>query len=151
MGVESFAGIQGIEMTAEEIDTFLRSQGFGILSLASDGEAYGIPISFGYDGARLYFILLRPGSESKKEEFIRSTDTASFLVYDVADKHNWQSVIVTGRLEPVDNESWPALRDAIEDNAWFPSLFSETQPMQDILGWRFVIEEMTGQKSHDMV
>lgn len=150
MTADTFAGFQGIEMTAEEIDVFLRTQGFGVLSLAHDDEAYGIPISFGYDGARLYFVLLRPGPASKKEDFIRATGTASFLVYDVGDKHNWQSVIVTGRLEPVEDDEWPALRDAIDDNAWFPSLFSETQPMQDILGWRFVVDELSGQKSHDM-
>jgi hypothetical protein len=131
MAADSFAGIQGIEMSADEVDTFLQSQGFGVLSLARDGEAYGIPISFGYDGTQLYFVLLRPGERSKKEEFVRETDTASFLVYDVGD------------------DDWPALLDAIEENAWFPSLFSETQPMQDILGWRLVVDEMTGQRSHD--
>ena len=149
MAADSFAGIQGIEMSADEVDTFLQSQGFGVLSLARDGEAYGIPISFGYDGTQLYFVLLRPGERSKKEEFVRETDTASFLVYDVGDKHDWQSVVVTGRLEPVGDDDWPALLDAIEENAWFPSLFSETQPMQDILGWRLVVDEMTGQRSHD--
>jgi nitroimidazol reductase NimA-like FMN-containing flavoprotein (pyridoxamine 5'-phosphate oxidase superfamily) len=151
MAADTFAGFQGIGMAADEIDTFLRTQGFGVLSLARDDEAYGIPISFGYDGARLYFVLLRPGPQSKKEEFIRETDTASFLVYDIADKYHWQSVIVTGRLEPLPDDEWSVAREALEDNAWFPSLFSETEPMQDILGFTFVIDEMTGQKSHETV
>ncbi|SEP20470.1 Pyridoxamine 5'-phosphate oxidase [Halogranum amylolyticum] len=146
---DRFAELQGIEMSGEEAERFLRQQGFGVLSLARENEAYGIPISFGYDDENLYFVLLRPGAQSKKEAFIRETETASFLVYDVDDKHDWRSVVVTGRVEPVDDDEWPALRDALEENAWFPSLFSETQPMQDILGWRFVVDEITGQKSHE--
>lgn len=144
---DSFAGLQGIEMSTDEAETVLRQQGFGVLSLARDGDAYGIPLSFGYDGTNLYFVLLRPGEQSKKEEFIRETETASFLVYDVTDKYDWRSVVVTGRIEPVDDDEWPAVRDALEDNAWFPSLFSETQPMQDILGWKLVVDTVTGQKS----
>jgi nitroimidazol reductase NimA-like FMN-containing flavoprotein (pyridoxamine 5'-phosphate oxidase superfamily) len=144
---DSFAGLQGIEMSTDEAETVLRQQGFGVLSLARGGDAYGIPISFGYDGENLYFVLLRPGEESKKEAFIRETETASFLVYDVTDKHDWRSVVVTGRVEPVDDDEWPAVRDALDDNAWFPSLFSQTQPMQDILGWKLVVDTVTGQKN----
>jgi nitroimidazol reductase NimA-like FMN-containing flavoprotein (pyridoxamine 5'-phosphate oxidase superfamily) len=147
MASDSFAGLQGIEMSADESDAVLRENGFGVLSLARDSDAYGIPISFGYDGDNLYFVLLRPGEESKKETFIRETETASFLVYDVGGKHDWRSVIVGGRVEQVDDDEWPAVRDALDENAWFPSLFSQTQPMQDILGWKFVIGTMTGQKS----
>lgn len=147
MPSETLAGLQGIEMSTDEAEDVLRRQGFGVLSLARDSEAYGIPISFGYDGENLYFVLLRPGEESKKEAFLRETETASFLVYDVAGKHDWQSVIATGRVEPVDDDEWSAVRDALDANAWFPSLFSETEPMQDILGWKFVVSEMTGQRA----
>lgn len=146
---DTFAGVQGIVMSDDEIDAMLRAKGFGVLSLARDSEAYGVPISFGYDGENRYFVLLRPGEESTKEAFIRETDTASFLVYDVDGKHDWRSVIVSGRVEPVDDDEWPTVRNTLDDNAWFPSLFSQTEPMQDILGWKFVVETVSGQKSEE--
>jgi nitroimidazol reductase NimA-like FMN-containing flavoprotein (pyridoxamine 5'-phosphate oxidase superfamily) len=147
--MKTFAGIQGNEMDDETARAFLRDQGFGVLSLASDGEAYGIPISYGYDTEteRLYFVFLRPGETSKKARFGAATTRASFLTFDVPSRDEWRTVIVTGRLRTVDDDEWPAVRDALDDNAWFPTLFSETEPMQDIVGWALDIDDVTGMHS----
>lgn len=70
-----------------------------MLSLASDAEAYGVPISFGYDGDdRLYFVFLRIGERSRKEEFAGATERAILTAYEVESKHVWRSVIARGRI-----------------------------------------------------
>jgi hypothetical protein len=147
--METFPRIQGNEMDDETARAFLRDQGFGVLSLAADGEAYGLPISYGYDRAteRLYFVFLRPGETSKKERFGEATARASFLTFDVPSREEWRTVIAEGSLRRVEDDEWPAVRDALEDNAWFPSLFSESEPMQDILGWVLDIDTVTGMHS----
>jgi hypothetical protein len=147
--METFAGIQGNEMDGETARTFLADQGFGVLSLASDGEAYGIPISHGYDreAERLYFVFLRPGETSRKTRFGEATERASFVTFDVPSREEWRTVIAAGTLRVVDDDEWPAVRAALEDNAWFPSLFSETEPMQDIVGWALDVDEVTGMHS----
>jgi hypothetical protein len=136
-------------MDEETARAFLREQGFGVLSLASGGEAYGIPISYGYDAEaeRLYFVFLRPAETSRKERFGEATERASFLAFDVPSREEWRTVVVAGTLRTVDDDEWPAVRDALEDNAWFPSLFSETEPMRDIVGWTLEIEDVTGMHS----
>lgn len=147
--MKTFPSIQGNEMDDEAARQFLTEQGFGVLSLAADGVAYGIPISYGCDPEteRLYFVFLRPGEESRKERFSEATERASFLAFDVPSREEWRTVVVAGTLRTVDDDEWPAVRDALEDNAWFPSLFSETEPMRDIVGWTLEIEDVTGMHS----
>jgi nitroimidazol reductase NimA-like FMN-containing flavoprotein (pyridoxamine 5'-phosphate oxidase superfamily) len=149
--MESFPAIQGNAMDDERARTFLSEQGFGVLSLAAEGEAYGIPISHGYDREtdRLYFVFLRPGEKSKKEHFGEATARASFLVFDVPSREEWRTVVAEGPLRAVAEDEWPAVRDALDDNAWFPTLFSESEPMQDILGWALDIDAVSGMHSRD--
>ena len=148
MAPEKFAEIEGIEMDREAIDTFLREQGRGILSLTDGREGYGVPVSFGYDGEdSCYFVFLRVGEQSKKSQFAEQTERASLTVYDVTSKHVWTSVIASGPIRQIAEEEWSELEAAVKDNAWYPSLFSEAEPMQDIQGWELRIEEVTGQQS----
>lgn len=148
MAPEKFAEIEGIEMDREMVDAFLREQGRGILSLTDGREGYGVPVSFGYDSEdSLYFVFLRVGEQSKKSQFAEQTERASLTVYDVTSKHVWTSVIASGPLHQIADDEWSELEAAVEDNAWYPSLFSEAEPMQDIQGWELRIEEVTGQQS----
>ncbi len=148
MAPETHAELQGIEMDGRQIDRFLRSQGFGVLSLTDGTEAYGVPVSFGYDGgSRLFFVFLRVGERSKKERFAERTEKAGFTTYEVVSKHDWRSVVASGRLRRVADDEWDDIVEAIGDNAWYPSLFSEAEPMQDIQAWEFQFEEISGQAS----
>lgn len=141
-----FAATNRIEMPDEEVDRILTEEGVGVLSLADDGVAYGIPLSFGYDAdrSRLYFVFLRPGETSRKTEFAASTSRASFTVWQFPSHDEWQSVIVEGELHPIEDDEWSRVHDVLEDNARYPSLFSETEPMQDILGWELRIDHRSG-------
>lgn len=148
MTADSFAHLEGTEMDRAAIDAFLAEQGVGLLALTDGAEAYGLPVSYGYDGAAtLYFVFLRLGEHSKKERFAHRTDRASLTVYEAPSKHIWRSVIASGPITEIDDDEWSTLRDAIAETAWYPSLFSEAAPMRDLAGWKLAIETVTGQES----
>ncbi len=83
----------------------------------------------------------------KKERFAERTERASFTTYEVVSKHDWRSVVASGRLRRVADDEWDDIEAAIGDNAWYPSLFSEAEPMRDIQAWEFQIEAVSGQRS----
>lgn len=91
--------IYGTEMSREEIEEFLIEIGIGTLSLANEGNAYAIPISFAYDEQfHRCFFDLGFGPDSKKREFIRSTDLGCLSVYEWESPYSWTSVVLTGIL-----------------------------------------------------
>lgn len=98
----------GREMTESQRETLLADAGHGVLSLAAHNSGYGIPISFGYDetDGRIVFEFLALG-ESKKEEFVRATEEATLTVYRYRNPDDWESVIVTGTVHPLDAETLP--------------------------------------------
>jgi len=139
--------VRGVEMTRETAGEILSREGYGVLSLADDGIAHSLPMSFGYDGDRLYFVFLQSTADSRKAWYAERTARASFTVVAARGKHDWESVVVSGPLDPVEDDEWPAMRAALEDNAWFPSLFSEAEPMTDVRGWSLLIESISGRRS----
>lgn len=134
-------------MDGAEIDAFLREQGFGVLTLAANGAAYPVPMSFGYDGDRLYFVFVRTAETSTKLEYGRKTETAAFLVYDVRSKHRWRSAVVYGDLGELPEEDWDDAVLAVEENAWHPNLFASAAPTRGIQWWELDVDEATGRKS----
>ena len=140
------SGERKFEMTDEEVERMLRAADYGVLSLADDDEAYGIPMSFGYDGEGLYFVFRRPAERSRKLEFIEETDRATFVISSVTTKHDWASVVLEGPVMPVRDEDWSVLLESLDETAWFPSIFSETDPRQDFVGYYLAVERATGRK-----
>ncbi|WP_410765681.1 pyridoxamine 5'-phosphate oxidase family protein [Haloferax sp. DFSO60] len=147
--VPDFAELSGSEMDDEDISHLLRQEGVGVLSLADEGTAYGIPLSFGYDEENnsLYFMFLQPGETSKKVAFAERTEHACFTVWEAQSRYDWRSVVLDGTLHRVEHGDWHRVEEVLGDNAWYPSLFSETEPMQDILVWEFRIDAQSGQQS----
>lgn len=95
----------GIEMADDEIETFLYARGTGTLSLAREGVAYAIPVSYGYDGDRDRCILdLGFGPESKKRSFLETTETGCLTVYEWHTPTDWRSVLLSGTLQRLDDE-----------------------------------------------
>lgn len=131
-------------MDRDEMAAMLESEGVGTLSMADEGTAYGLPMSFGYRGdGRLYFMFLRGGEGGRKERFVEAGGEASFLVYDVGSHHQWRSVIASGPIRPVRDDESEALQSALE-NAWYPDLFSASVPTRGVSGYVLEIEELTG-------
>jgi hypothetical protein len=139
--------LRGVAMDRAEIEAFLRERGTGTLSLADAGEAYGIPVSFGYDGDRLYFYLIRFGEESTKLDFAATTTRATFSTYSFVDGNDWRSVVVRGPIEEVPEDRLDAAEAAMSDNARFANLFPYGERMTAWPRYWLVPEEVTGQRS----
>ncbi|WP_353633890.1 pyridoxamine 5'-phosphate oxidase family protein [Halobacterium sp. NMX12-1] len=143
--------LRGVAMDETERDEFLRQRGIGVLSLASENVAYGMPVSFGWDGDDLYFILLQFGEDSEKLDYAATTERATFSTYNFEDEHHWRSVVARGPLEEVSDDDTDDVTETMFENAQFASLFPHGEPITDQPRYRLVPEELTGQKGqgHD--
>lgn len=146
MTVDDTDTVSGIEMTDAEIDQFLTEQGHGILALADDADAYGVPVSFGYDGDLLYMSLLKFGEVSEKIEYMEETDTACLTTYHASTRFDWKSVVVRGEFREVDEDDVEYMDGVLDDNAWFPTIFPPSDPMTDVRHVALVPEEASGRK-----
>lgn len=109
------------------IEEVLVGNGVGVLSLVHDGHPYGIPMSFGYDGNELRFVMqFGTGYGGHKMKSIRSNSNACFTVYEQVpvDEHNeahrWRSVIATGEVIEVDQDIEAEALASLVANAEFP-------------------------------
>lgn len=143
MALEDLAEYGVERMDDAAIHAFLTSQGTGVLGLPTDGAPSLLPMSFGYDGTdRLYFTFV-VGSGSEKHELSRRAEHAAFLVYRADTPFTWQSVRLTGRVEPVPDEDVGAVADAMS-NAWHPDLFEQAAREVEVALFQFVVEERSG-------
>jgi hypothetical protein len=138
--------LEGNRMSDAAVEAFLEEAGVGVLSLARDGEAYGIPISFGYDpdAARIYFVFVGFGEESRKETFAADTTRASLVAYEVDGTDTWRSVLVSGPITEVADDEWSRGTDTLGANAWYPSLFREADPYRGIRMFALDVAEKSG-------
>lgn len=133
-------------MADHEIDQALKEIGYGTLALTRDDKAYGVPVSFGYDGERLFLYLFQFGGGSKKLGYSEQTQRASLTVIDVESRTEWRSVIVTGTLHEVPEAETEQAEAVIDDNAWFPTFFPPDSPVTGVQWTELRIEEITGRK-----
>lgn len=104
----------GRTISGHETAEFLNEQATGVLSLANEWRAYGIPMPFAYDDANdralmdLVFV-----AESKKREFILTTDEVCLTVYEWNSPHKWTSVVVTDPFERLDDDVDDDLEEGI--------------------------------------
>ncbi len=135
----------GSEMNDSEIATLLTEQGVGVLSLRADGVPYGVPLSFGYDGAdRLYFLFVGHSEQLKKETYAETSEVASFVTFDIDPDGSWRSVMVTGSLERITPEQWETAREALTDNAFESELFAGDTIESHPNVWALEIDEQSG-------
>ena len=125
---------------------FLERTGYGVLSLAREGEAVALPVSFGYDGESVYLPFLSESPESTKADYIADGSTVRLLATEIRGRFDWQSVSVTGPVHAVDsdNEEWEQFIETLDDNAWFISGFERADSLESIQGWRIDPEEVRG-------
>lgn len=103
-------------LSAEKCADILTSGTSGVLALAGDdGYPYAVPISYIYDGVKLYFHCAKSGH---KLDAIRRSSKASFCVVDqdqiVPEEYTtyFRSVILFGKIQILDDDG--EKRDAIE-------------------------------------
>lgn len=106
-------------LTDEEVRNILREGQYGHLGLCEDGNAYVIPMSYGYAGDVLYF----HGSHGLKTEYVEATDRACFSIDNVRSPEEWVSVLAFGRVTRVTEErerlaAMDALMERPDPPAW---------------------------------
>lgn len=141
--------MKGNAMSEADVDAFLTEHGHGVLALAADGDTYGIPVSYGYDGDRLYLVLLEFGETSKKLDLLATTDTATLVAYDVESPLRWRSVIIRGPIEAVGDDELEHMDAVMEDNAWFPTIHPPTEPVTGVTRVAMDIDAATGRVGPD--
>ncbi|WP_123538484.1 pyridoxamine 5'-phosphate oxidase family protein [Halosimplex salinum] len=136
----------GISRMAErEIDAFLSSQGVGVLGLPAEDGPYLVPISFGFDGRDALYFTFVSGAKSRKRDLSERSDCARFLVYRAPTPFSWQSVVLSGSVDPVPDPDLSDLDDVM-DNAWHPEVFDVAVSDDSISVYRFDIETKAGRK-----
>lgn len=88
-------------MDDETVDEHLEDAGTGVLALASEGDAYAIPVAFHREGDRVYFRLaIHEGSE--KVDYLDSTARAALVVYDTDPPDDSWSIVLRGPIREAD-------------------------------------------------
>lgn len=136
-------------MSDEEVDERLRSESAGVLSLADDGVAYGIPVSHHYDGDSLLFRLSND-RDSKKLDIAETTTEASFVLFDTDGSDVSWSVVATGSLRRLSEDEREAY-DAAELNERFGPLrvFDENIDDIDIVLYEMEIASLLGRRTDE--
>lgn len=126
-------------MQQADIEARLANNENGVLSLANDGAAYALPISYIYEDGQL-FLRLTHHPNSKKMSYLETTTEACFLLYGYEDDDSSWSVVATGELRDV-----PEF-DLETFNERFPSVRVFDEPIDDIEldVWVLDVEEITG-------
>ncbi|MDS0300861.1 pyridoxamine 5'-phosphate oxidase family protein [Halogeometricum sp. S1BR25-6] len=137
-------------MSDDEVDERLRSESAGVLSLADDGAAYGIPVSHYYDGDSLLFRLSDDDDDSRKLDVAEATTEASFVLFDADGPDLSWSVVVTGSLRRLSEEEQAAY-DATELNERFGPLrvFDENVDEIDLVLYEMEISSLLGRRTDE--
>ena len=133
----------------EEISRLLKERGHGVLALARDEDAYAVPVNYQYDGSRL-LVQVSDEPESTKVAYAESTETATFIVYEMDEAGNSWSVMIRGEIRPLSAEEQARFTDT-EINEQFPPfrLFDEAVPEVEMLIYELNPHEITGRKTTD--
>jgi nitroimidazol reductase NimA-like FMN-containing flavoprotein (pyridoxamine 5'-phosphate oxidase superfamily) len=124
------------ELTREEVDELLVSNGVGLMSMVDGDVPYAIPMAFGYLGERMTFALQwGTGYEGRKERCVRSNPNVCFTVYeqDTEAPGTWRSAVVAGELRETD--------DAEREEA-FSSLAANAEFSPDLGMWGVPFDEV---------
>ncbi|MBV0924347.1 pyridoxamine 5'-phosphate oxidase family protein [Halomicroarcula limicola] len=142
----SFAYTEG--MTEAEVERHLRETPHGVLSLADGGDAYAVPVFHHYEDGALYF-RLGESPDSRKAAYIEATETATYVVYEVAatddpDAQRGWSVLARGPVREVPAGD-PAY-DAVTINERFAPIriFDEALEEVELTLYELSIEELAG-------
>ena len=133
----------------EEIGRLLKERGHGVLALARDDDAYAVPLNYLYDGSRL-LVRVSDEPESTKVAYAESTETATFIVYEMDEAGNSWSVMIRGEIRPLLAEEQARFTDTKINEQFLPfRLFDEAVPEVKMLIYELNPYEITGRKTTD--
>lgn len=132
-------------MTESELDSYLRTGEHGVLALATENDAYAVPLSYHFDGDIFLIRVSGDGDASDKGRFLETTRTASFVCYQSSENESW-SILIRGSLQ-----EWE--RDVAEAslNDWFQPfrLFDEAVESVEFSLYELEMESVVGRKTVD--
>lgn len=130
-------------MTDAALRERLRSGNHGVLALADTNDAYAVPLHYHYDGDRLLFRMSEHDENSEKQQFLRSTERATFVSYEASNNTSW-SIHIQGTLRKEDTET-----DEAKINELFPPfhLFDETIEDIEFVLYTLQIDTAVGRKT----
>lgn len=134
-------------MDDDDIVEALETNDVGVLSLASDGAAYAIPVSFYHDGSSLYLRLTSDGP-SKKLSYVDDTIEACFVLYAVEPPDSSWSIVATGPVRELSDAEREEFDDAtVNERFSEPRIFDEEIDAVEWSIYELEIEELTGRKT----
>ena len=85
------------ELTAEEVEAFLRKASYGHLACSLDEQPYVVPTHFTFEPPFIYIYT----TEGKKTHIIDQNPHVCLQIEEVVDNSDWVSVVVTGDAERI--------------------------------------------------
>ncbi|MWV64070.1 pyridoxamine 5'-phosphate oxidase family protein [Halorubrum sp. JWXQ-INN 858] len=139
-----------VGMSEAEVAARLRETRVGVLSLATDDDAYAVPVSFFYDGPSIYFRLGDDGTPSRKVAAMASTAEATFVALDARDPDSSWSVVAKGPIRRLTDPAAHGFDEATVRERFGPfHVFDEVVEDVEISLYELSIETITGRRTAD--
>jgi hypothetical protein len=141
------------QLSSPECAEILSRTDVGRLACTHDGQPYIVPIHFSFDGDRT--CLYSFSMVGQKINWMRDNPKVCVEVEEVADKHNWATVLVFGRYQEIDDsaEEADARRRAWErfqgrPEWWFPAAAKlPSRERHAMVVYRIQIDRLTGRRA----
>lgn len=130
-----------VGMDEEAVGEYLSRAETGVLSLAWESEAYGVPVHVHFDGDAV-FVRLGEHEGSEKMAFVEETEAASLVVYGAEDGASW-SVVVRGALVREGDASAAELNERFGPMRVFGETVQDLEPTI----YRFDAASVTGRRT----
>ena len=131
-----------VELSREEIDSFLRAQRIARLGCHLDGLTYVVPVIYAYDGASIFAVT----TEGQKVTMMRDNPRVCVEVdeYDTDGRGSWRSVIAYGEYEEFGGDDVETALAALRD-AFGRAAPAESRELgQGVVAFRIRLRELSG-------
>ena len=102
------------QLNDTQIQNILSSQAVGRLACTDGNQPYIVPVTYNYDGNYIY----GQTNEGMKLQILRKNPNVCFEVDWMMDMRNWQSVIVYGKFEELEDEAANEARENLFESVY---------------------------------
>ena len=95
------------ELNETQINNILCSQAVGRIACCDGKHPYIVPVTYSYDGEHIF----AQSYEGRKMEMMRKNPNVCFQVDISTDIFNWQSVLIFGQFEEINEDDIPETRE----------------------------------------
>lgn len=97
------------ELNESQMNNLLSSQVVGRIACADDAQPYIVPVTYTFDGTYIY----GQTNEGLKLDILRKNPNVCFEVDQMNDMANWQSVVVYGTFEELNEKEAQEAREVL--------------------------------------